>query len=45
LPQTDTLPHSGVSLTVTQMLWDGLLTSSEVGRLGHEKLARYFESI
>jgi len=45
LPQTDTLPHSGVSLTVTQMLWDGLLTSSEVGRLGHEKLARYFEFV
>lgn len=44
-PTSATLPHSGVSLTVTQMLWDGLLTSSEVGRLGHEKLARYFEFV
>jgi outer membrane protein, adhesin transport system len=42
-PETQTLSRSGASLTLTQLLWDGLATQNEVGRLGHEKLARYFE--
>lgn len=42
-PQEQSLSRSGASLTVTQLLWDGLATQNEVGRLGHEKLARYFE--
>jgi adhesin transport system outer membrane protein len=42
-PQTQTLTRSGAALTLTQLLWDGLATQNEVGRLGHEKLARYFE--
>ena len=36
---------TGIALSATQLLWDGLATQSEVGRLGHEKLARYFEFV
>lgn len=32
----------GVNLTVTQLLYDGFATSSNVARLGHEKRQRYF---
>jgi outer membrane protein, adhesin transport system len=42
-PETQSISRSGASLTVTQLLWDGLSTRGEVGRLGHEKMARYFE--
>jgi adhesin transport system outer membrane protein len=42
-PQEQSLSRSGAALTLTQLLWDGLATQNEVGRLGHEKLARYFE--
>lgn len=37
------LSSSSVSLSVTQLLWDGLATRSEVSRLGHASLVRYFE--
>lgn len=43
LPQTQSLNRTGVSLTLSQVLWDGLATRQEVGRLGHERLARWFE--
>ena len=33
----------GVRLELSQLLWDGLATHSEVERLGHAKLERYFE--
>ncbi len=42
-PETQTMNRTGASLTLTQLLWDGLATKNEVGRLGHEKVARYFE--
>ena len=43
-PDTDqTLSRHGVGLSLTQLLWDGLGTSSEVNRLTHERLARYFD--
>jgi len=42
-PETQSLSRTGASLSLTQLLWDGLATQKEVGRLGHEKLARYFE--
>ncbi len=42
-PETQSLSRNGASLSLTQLLWDGLATQNEVGRLGHEKLARYFE--
>lgn len=45
IPETQKLNRTGVSLTLTQLLWDGLGTSRDVSRLGHEKLERYFELI
>jgi adhesin transport system outer membrane protein len=42
-PDDQTLNRTGVSLQVTQLLWDGLGTRGEVDRLGHERLVRYFE--
>jgi adhesin transport system outer membrane protein len=42
-PESQSLSRSGAALTLTQLLWDGLATQNEVGRLGHERLARYFE--
>ena len=42
-PETQKLNRSGIGLTLSQLLWDGLATSRDVGRLGHEKVARYFE--
>ena len=40
--ETDYVPM-GANLTVTQMLWDGLATASNVARLDKTKRARYFE--
>ncbi len=44
-PQNQSISRTGAALTLTQLLWDGLATKNEVGRLGHEKLARYFELV
>ncbi|HET7865654.1 MAG TPA: TolC family outer membrane protein [Burkholderiaceae bacterium] len=33
----------GVALSVSQLLWDGLITRNEVDRLGHARMTRYFE--
>lgn len=44
-PQNQTLGKTGVTLTLSQVLWDGMATRHEIGRLGHERLARYFELI
>ncbi|WP_410499842.1 TolC family outer membrane protein [Chitinibacter sp. S2-10] len=35
--------HSGVSLELRQMLFDGFATSTEVRRLGYGKLTRYYD--
>ncbi|WP_235835064.1 TolC family outer membrane protein [Piscinibacter terrae] len=42
-PEAQSLNRTGTSLTLTQLLWDGLGTRREVERVGHERLARYFE--
>lgn len=42
-PESRSISRSGASLTLTQLLWDGLATRRDVSRLGHERLARYFE--
>jgi outer membrane protein, adhesin transport system len=42
-PETEWLNRSGMTLSATQLLWDGFATRSDVSRLGHDKLARYFE--
>lgn len=44
-PESDSLSRTGATLSVTQMLWDGLGTRNEVRRLGHAKLTRYFEFV
>lgn len=45
VPADQSLSRSGVGLSVTQLLWDGLATRNEVGRLDHLRSARYFEFI
>lgn len=35
--------HRGATISLSQLLWDGLATRNEVTRLGHAKLTRYFE--
>lgn len=43
LPQEQNFPRTGVALNLTQLLWDGGATRHEIERLGHDKLARWFE--
>lgn len=40
---SSSVSNSGVALQLRQMLWDGRATKNDVGRLDHERLARYFE--
>lgn len=42
-PQNDSFTRSGVGLSLTQLLWDGMGTQRDVERAGHDKLTRYFE--
>jgi outer membrane protein, adhesin transport system len=42
-PETQSLSRNGVALSLTQLLWDGLATVRDVGRLSHERVARYFD--
>src|SRR5882762_302323 len=41
--EAQSFSRTGTSLTLTQLLWDGLGTQREVARVGHERLSRYFE--
>ncbi len=40
---SENLNRAGVAVSVTQLLWDGLGTRSEIARAGHERLGRYFD--
>jgi adhesin transport system outer membrane protein len=40
-----TLNRRQIGLNLTQLLWDGLGTSNDVARYGHDRLARYFELV
>jgi adhesin transport system outer membrane protein len=42
-PETQSLSRGQLSITATQLLWDGQATRREVARLGHAKKARYFD--
>ncbi len=42
-PETVSQSRSGGALTLNQLLWDGGVVRREVSRLGHDKLARYFD--
>ncbi len=44
-PEAQSLSHHGVALSATQLLWDGGAIRGEVSRLGHERLARWFEFV
>jgi outer membrane protein, adhesin transport system len=44
-PASQTLSNTGIALTATQLLWDGMGTRSQVQRLDHARLVRYFEFI
>jgi adhesin transport system outer membrane protein len=45
VPESQTMNSTGVALTATQLLWDGMGTRSQVKRLDHARLVRYFEFI
>ena len=42
-PATVSQSRTGLSLSINQLLWDGGAVQHEIERLGHDKLARYFE--
>jgi adhesin transport system outer membrane protein len=42
-PEEQSLTRTGYSLTLSQLLWDGMATQKDIGRLGHDRLSRYFE--
>ncbi|MEK8047160.1 TolC family outer membrane protein [Ideonella margarita] len=44
-PQTQSLNRTGAALSITQLLWDGGATTGEVARLGHARMARYFDFV
>lgn len=42
-PASATMSRSSVALNLNQLLWDFGAVKADVARLGHDKLARYFE--
>ena len=44
-PASQSLSRYGVGLNLTQLLWDGDATRSEVQRLDHNRMARWFEFV
>jgi adhesin transport system outer membrane protein len=44
-PVDDTVSYHGVGVTASQLLWDGYEVRRQVERLGHDKLARWFELV
>ena len=44
-PEGQSLSHTGLALTATQLLWDGGAVRADVSRLGHERTARWFEFV
>jgi adhesin transport system outer membrane protein len=42
-PESQSLSRNGVALSLTQLLWDANVVRSDVARLGHDKLVRWFE--
>jgi len=45
-PSADqSMSRTGVALTATQLLWDGMTTSKDVSRANHQKMARYFDFV
>jgi adhesin transport system outer membrane protein len=44
-PIDDSISYHGVGVTASQLLWDGFEVQRQVERLGHDKLARWFELV
>lgn len=44
-PESQSMTSTGVALSATQLLWDGLSTQNQVDRVSHARLVRYFEFI
>jgi adhesin transport system outer membrane protein len=44
-PADQSLNRRGAGVSVSQLLWDGLATRGEVGRLDHLKKTRYFQFV
>lgn len=44
-PASQSMNSTGIALTATQLLWDGMGTRSQTQRLDHARLVRYFEFI
>lgn len=44
-PESARLDRTRVGLTLNQLLWDGLALKNDISRLGHDKLARWFEFV
>jgi adhesin transport system outer membrane protein len=42
-PESQSFSNTGLSLSATQVLWDGMVTRKEVQRLDHARMTRYFE--
>ena len=42
-PEGQSLSRSGVAVSLSQLLWDANVIRSDVDRLGHDKLVRWFE--
>jgi adhesin transport system outer membrane protein len=45
VPTETRADRTRVGLTLTQLLWDGLTLKNDISRLGHDKLARWFEFV
>jgi outer membrane protein, adhesin transport system len=43
LPESQSLNHTGVALSATQLLWDGGAIRRDAARLGEERMTRWFE--
>jgi adhesin transport system outer membrane protein len=42
-PNSQSQTRTGIALSATQLLWDGLGTRNQIDRLDHARLTRYFE--
>jgi len=42
-PENQTLHRTGLGLSLTQLLWDGMGTQRDVDRVSHERYSRYFD--
>ncbi len=44
-PESESLRRTGLGVSLTQLLWDGLGSKRDVDRASHERLSRYFDLI